>query len=155
MSFGRTILMGLALLVLLLLFALFQGAISSRNDEAATSALLSVVATAEFIDCEFEFCQEPIEISSYGRKIKYQHGKVAKELFVRPRRDGLFELIVDGKAMGNILLRDALFEQFKGKKGKTHSLRFTFWGTDDDCETALPFVVVKSLQSAELEVSHD
>ena len=155
MSSGRTILMGLSLLVLLLLIALFQGAISSKNDEAATSALLSVVATAEFIDSEFEFCQEPIEISNHGRKVKYQKGEVAKELSLRPRRDGLFELIVDGKAMSNVLLRDALFEQFKSKKGKPHTLRFTFWGTDVDSETALPFVVVKSLKSTELEVSHD
>lgn len=155
MNFGRTILVGLALLVLLLLTAIFQGAIASKSDEAATSALLSVVTTAEFIDSEFEFCQAPIEISDHGRKIRYQQGKLAKEIFIRPRPDGLFELIVDGKAKKNTLLRDALFEQFKSDEGQTHTLRFTFWGTDSRSVTALPFVVVKSLQSADLEASRD
>ena len=154
MNFGRIAFLGLLLLTLLLLFAVFQGAIVTKGDGEARAALLSVVTAAEYFDSEFEFCQGPIKVLENGRKIRFQQGKIGKEISLRPRKDGLFELFVDGRAKDGVLLREGLFEYFANKKDKCHTLRFTFWGTDTNCQTSLPFVVVKSVPMVSQEAKN-
>ena len=145
MTFSRILFVGLFLLIVLVLVAVFQGGIMTKGDKGRDFALMSVVTTAELLEGELESASLPITIGENGRQIQFKQQKRQRVIKVLRGQDGLFRLVIDEKPVPNILLGDLLFESQQTIDGRALVLRASIWGTEPSDKTRLPFVVIKSI----------